>query len=67
MQYCLLAAGLAAGLAVATHTCVKMTATPISDPAREAFSRFPVSITRTGQETLIAGLPPHVMDAIGRE
>eukprot|EP00974_Lingulodinium_polyedra_P112487 10882753-Lingulodinium_polyedra.AAC.1 len=41
MQYFLLAAGHAAGLAVATHSCVKVAVARISEAAREACSRFP--------------------------
>eukprot|EP00974_Lingulodinium_polyedra_P079842 7731307-Lingulodinium_polyedra.AAC.1 len=66
MQYFLLAAGHAAGLSVATHSCEKVAVAGLACDARQALSRFPVTFERRGYETILSGLPPHVMDAIGR-
>ena len=41
MQYFLLAAGQAAGLRVATHTCAEISATSVDERARRALARLP--------------------------
>eukprot|EP00974_Lingulodinium_polyedra_P040796 3919470-Lingulodinium_polyedra.AAC.1 len=67
MQYFLLAAGHAAGLSVSTHRCERIVGTSVAPAALAALRRFPITTTWRGQEMVIEGLPPHVMDAIGRE
>eukprot|EP00974_Lingulodinium_polyedra_P099019 9596573-Lingulodinium_polyedra.AAC.1 len=66
MQFFLLAAGHAAGLAVSTHRCETVWATGVLPAALIALSRLPVTIARQSAQLQIAGLPPHIVEAIGQ-
>lgn len=65
-QYFLLAAGLAAGLRIAAHTCVYLAAAWVHPAARRVLRALPLQWISGPQGTIIKGLPPHLIDRIAR-
>eukprot|EP00974_Lingulodinium_polyedra_P100404 9725558-Lingulodinium_polyedra.AAC.1 len=57
LHYLLLVASHAAGLKVATHTCVTVHARAIHPALRRALRRFPVPCHETHTEWTCTGLP----------
>ena len=65
-QYFLLAAGLAAGLRIAAHTCVYLEAECLHPAARRTLRTLPLQWIEIPHGIRIKGLPPHLIDHIVR-
>lgn len=65
-QYFLLAAGLAAGLRSAAHTCVFFEAAWVHPAARRILRTLPLQWRTERRRATIKGLPPHLIDHIVR-
>ena len=65
-QLFLLAAGQAAGLRVAAHTCEHITARSIVPGVARALRALPAQWSVQGDWTSIRGLPVHIVDRVAR-
>ena len=65
-QFFLLAAGLAAGLRVAAHTCEALIVRNIAPGVARACRALPAQWTRDGSWTTIRGIPAHIIDKVAR-
>eukprot|EP00974_Lingulodinium_polyedra_P010997 1058943-Lingulodinium_polyedra.AAC.1 len=56
----------AAGLRIASHTCVTVYARSVHPAVRRVLRRFPVECRETPTHWSCTGLPAHILDCIGR-
>eukprot|EP00974_Lingulodinium_polyedra_P066794 6465238-Lingulodinium_polyedra.AAC.1 len=56
----------AAGLRIASHSCVTVYARAVHPSVRRVLRRFPVVCSETHTYWSCTGLPAHVLDRIGR-
>ena len=65
-QYFLLAAGQAAGLRIAAHTCESLIVRSIAPGVARACQTLPAQWTVQGCWTTIRGIPAHIIDRVAR-
>ena len=65
LHFFLLAAGHAAGLRIATHDCVQLTALEVDPLAVAALATLGVECQRRAGRVRFRGLPAHLVDKIG--
>ena len=65
-QFFLVIAGGAAGLLIGVHTCAFTVVRGMHPAARRALRRIRVTEEWHGEECVLTGMPPHVVDAVAR-